>query len=58
MVEKYVVDELSSHESWRIFRIMSEFVDSIEQLSEIPQAVSIFGSTRVPPSDPFLSTGL
>ena len=48
-----MVDELSSHESWRIFRIMSEFVDSIEQLSEIPKAVSIFGSTRVSPSDPY-----
>lgn len=52
MKEKYVVDALSSHESWRIFRIMSEFVDSIEQLSEIPKAVSIFGSTRITPSEP------
>lgn len=52
MKEKYVVDALSSHESWRIFRIMSEFVDSIEQLSEIPKAVSMFGSTRVTSSDP------
>lgn len=53
MPEKYVVDELSSHESWRIFRIMSEFVDSIEQLSELPKAVAIFGSTKVKHSDPF-----
>ncbi len=52
MREKYVVDALSAHESWRIFRIMSEFVDSIEQLSEIPKAVSIVGSTRITPSDP------
>jgi uncharacterized protein (TIGR00730 family) len=53
MQEKYVVDELSSHESWRIFRIMSEFVDSIEQLSKIPKAIAIFGSTKVKPEDPF-----
>ena len=53
MPEQYVVDELSSHESWRIFRIMSEFVDSIEQLSELPKAVAIFGSTKVTPADPY-----
>ncbi|HIE44147.1 MAG TPA: TIGR00730 family Rossman fold protein [Candidatus Omnitrophica bacterium] len=53
MLERYVVDELSSHESWRIFRIMAEFVEAIEQLSVIPRAVTIFGSTRVAPSDCF-----
>lgn len=51
MVDRYVVDQLSAHESWRIFRIMSEFVDSIEELSNIPTAVTIFGSTRAQPTD-------
>jgi len=31
---------------WRIFRIMSEFVDGFEELSHVSQAVSIFGSSR------------
>lgn len=53
MQEKYVVDALSAHESWRIFRIMSEFVDSIEQLSAVPNAVSMFGSTKVTPDSPY-----
>lgn len=37
---------------WRIFRIMAEFVDSFETLSQVGPAVTIFGSARTPPSDP------
>ena len=35
---------------WRIFRIMSEFVDGFEELSEVGDAISIFGSARTEPS--------
>src|SRR5947209_15728542 len=38
---------------WRIFRIMAEFVDSFEILSAAGQAVTIFGSARTLPSDPY-----
>src|SRR3954468_4910325 len=38
---------------WRIFRIMAEFVDSFETLSQLGMAVTIFGSARTPPSDPY-----
>ena len=31
---------------WRIFRIMSEFVDGFETLSDVKDAVSIFGSSK------------
>jgi hypothetical protein len=51
--KQYVVDSLSKQESWRVFRIMSEFVDSIETLSDVHNAVSIFGSARVKPDDPY-----
>ncbi len=50
--KQYVVDALSIEESWRIFRIMAEFVDAIETLSAIKNAVSIFGSARTKPGDP------
>ena len=45
--KQYLVDALTIQESWRIFRIMAEFVDAIETLSGINHAVSIFGSARV-----------
>lgn len=38
---------------WRIFRIMAEFVDSFETMSGLQKAVTIFGSARTKPSDPF-----
>lgn len=54
MTEKqYLIDALTVHESWRIFRIMAEFVDAIETLSEVGNAVTIFGSARVTPDDPY-----
>jgi uncharacterized protein (TIGR00730 family) len=36
---------------WRIFRIMAEFVDSFETLSQVGPGVTVFGSARVKPSD-------
>lgn len=47
--KQYVLDALSARESWRMFRIMSEFVESIDTMGEIPKGVSIFGSARVQP---------
>ncbi len=38
---------------WRIFRIMSEFVDGFEELSCIKQGISIFGSARTKPADKY-----
>jgi len=50
---QYVVDALSVEESWRMFRIMAEFVDAFETLSRIHNAVTIFGSARVQPEDEY-----
>ena len=38
---------------WRIFRIMSEFVDSFQTLSQVGPAVTIFGSARMRSSDKY-----
>ena len=38
----------SARESWRVFGIMAEFVESTERLAHIRPAVSIFGSARTP----------
>ncbi|MDH5535634.1 MAG: TIGR00730 family Rossman fold protein [Betaproteobacteria bacterium] len=43
----------SAHESWRVFGIMSEFVEATERLNAIRPAVSIFGGSRVRPGHPY-----
>jgi uncharacterized protein (TIGR00730 family) len=42
----------TSREAWRVFGIMSEFVEATERLSRIRPAVSIFGSARVAVDSP------
>ena len=38
---------------WRLFRIMAEFTEGFEELANVGPAVSIFGSARTQPDDPF-----
>lgn len=52
MAEKqYVIDAMTISDSWRLFKILSEFVDGFETLGDLYPAVSIFGSARVRPGD-------
>jgi uncharacterized protein (TIGR00730 family) len=39
-------------DAWRSLRILSEFVDGFDALSELPPAVSVFGSARAKPDSP------
>ena len=50
--KQYLLDELSEANAWRLFKIMAEFVDAFEKLSDLGPAVSIFGSARVHEDDP------
>jgi len=43
----------SSHEAWRVFGIMSEFVEATQRLSAIRPAVSFFGSSRIRSDSPY-----
>lgn len=43
---------LKARESWSMFSIMSEFVESTERLSTLHPAVTIFGSARIHPDHP------
>src|SRR5688572_725692 len=45
--------DMTAHDSWRIFRIMSEFVEGYEVMARVGKAVSIFGSARALPDDPY-----
>lgn len=46
-------ETLAEREAWRLFGIMSEFVEATDRLAEVRPAVSIFGSARVPPESPY-----
>ena len=52
-IEKSVADAQLQRESWRIFQIMAEFVEGFEKLSMIRPSVSVFGSARTAPDDPW-----
>jgi len=45
-------DEFLHTDTWRVFRIMGEFVQGFEDLAHITNGVSIFGSARTLPDDP------
>src|SRR5687767_13690455 len=45
-------DEYKTSDSWRVFRIMSEFVDGFDTLATITRGVTLFGSARTPEDDP------
>lgn len=50
---QYGLDNFNVGDSWRLFKIMSEFVDGFDTLSALPHpAVSFFGSARTTPEDP------
>lgn len=45
-------DEFKSSDSWRVFRIMGEFVGGFDSLATVTKGVSVFGSARTKPEDP------
>lgn len=49
--KQYVVDAITVMDTWRLFKIMAEFVDGFETLADIYPCVSIFGSARVRPGE-------
>jgi len=48
-----MIEDLKGDESWRIFRIISEFTEGVDRLSNLGYAVSIFGSARLPPENAY-----
>jgi len=46
-------DSFRKTDPWRVLRIMGEFVEGFERLGDVKDAVTVIGSARVPPSDPY-----
>ena len=49
---QFIVDDLTKNDTWRMFRIMAEFVEGFEVLPDVHPAVTIFGSARVSRNSP------
>ncbi|ADD68109.1 conserved hypothetical protein [Denitrovibrio acetiphilus DSM 12809] len=49
---QYLIDDMKVGDTWRIFKILAEFVEGFEKLSKIDPAVTVFGSARVKEDDP------
>jgi uncharacterized protein (TIGR00730 family) len=45
-------------DTWRVFRIMSEFVEGFETLGRVGPSVSVFGSARTPEDHPMYRLGM
>ncbi len=52
-VFNYAQKEVDYRESWRIFRIMSEFVEGFEFLATVKNEITILGSARLHKDDPY-----
>ncbi len=50
-MEQGLLDPDFANDTWRIFRIMAEFVEGFESLSRIPKGVTVFGSARSRPGE-------
>jgi uncharacterized protein (TIGR00730 family) len=48
-----MIEDLRGDESWRMFRIISEFTEGFDKLSQLGWAVSVFGSARLDPDNEY-----
>jgi len=51
MVRRKGINEFDGNDTWRVFRIMAEFVEGFETMSKLGPAVSVFGSARTSSKD-------
>jgi uncharacterized protein (TIGR00730 family) len=53
LLESPRADEFTHTDPWRVFRIMGEFVEGFDELATLNRGISIFGSARSQPDDPY-----
>jgi hypothetical protein len=49
--KRFLINEITVKDSWRMFHIIAEFVEGFEALADCPPSVTIFGSSRAHPDD-------
>jgi uncharacterized protein (TIGR00730 family) len=53
LLETPRADEFTHTDTWRVFRIMGEFVEGFDELATVTRGVAVFGSARTPAGDPY-----
>ncbi|WP_460213941.1 LOG family protein [Geovibrio sp. ADMFC3] len=48
---QYLIDDMKVGDTWRVFKILAEFVDGFETLSKVGGCATVFGSARVREGD-------
>jgi uncharacterized protein (TIGR00730 family) len=57
MANRYEINQLEKQESWRLFRIIGEFVEGFDELANYLPAVTVYGSARTPEGTPHYALG-
>src|SRR5256885_2588938 len=58
LLERTTIEELAHHaDPWRVLRTLSEFVEGFDALNDIGPAITVFGSARTKPDDPYYGFG-
>jgi uncharacterized protein (TIGR00730 family) len=58
LLERTTIEELAHHaDPWRVLRILSEFVEGFDALNDVGPAITVFGSARTKPDDPYYEYG-
>lgn len=52
-MNNYIINELKKEESWRLFRIIGDFIDGFEIMPDYIPSVTVFGSARVKEGDKY-----
>jgi uncharacterized protein (TIGR00730 family) len=53
LLESPSPDQFTHSDTWRVLRIMGEFVDGFDELAAVTNGIAIFGSARTPPDNPY-----
>jgi uncharacterized protein (TIGR00730 family) len=56
LLETPRADEFTHTDTWRVFRIMGEFVEGFDELATVTRGVAVFGSARTPADDPYYAS--
>jgi uncharacterized protein (TIGR00730 family) len=51
-MDRFIIDRMERDQSWRMFRIMGEFVEGFDRLAPYDSTVTVYGSSRARPGQP------